>query len=98
MMFHIECLLLQPLWKFNLGDRIGDSLQNSRDADHFLDLCGEPLKVIIPIEYFPYVYFSDKQAVIFSPLEQKFPLDLHIGIEYLGRDGSLSDRAILRIA
>jgi hypothetical protein len=69
MMFHIERLLLQPFWKFDLWDRIRYTLQDSRNTDHLLNLCGKPLKVIIPIEYFPNVYFSHKQAVILSPLE-----------------------------
>lgn len=97
MMFHIKGLLLQPLGQLDLGYWIGDPLQDCRNADHLLDLRGKPLKVVIPIEDLPNIHISSQQGVVPRPLKQELPLDLHIRIEDLSGDGTLSHGAILRI-
>ena len=49
MMFHIKGLLLKPLRKLDLRHRVWYALKDGGNADHFLDLCGESLKVVIPV-------------------------------------------------
>jgi len=50
MMPHIESFLLQPLRQLNFRDRIRDTLKNGRNANHLLNLSGQPLEIVIPIE------------------------------------------------
>lgn len=49
MMLHIKGLLLKPLRKLDLRHRVWYALKDGGNADHFLDLCGESLKVVIPV-------------------------------------------------
>jgi hypothetical protein len=94
---HIKGLLLQPLRQLYLRDRVGNALQDCRNTDHLLNLRGQPLKVIIPIEDLPNIHIATQQGVISRPFEQEFTLDLHIRIEDLSRDGTLGNGTILRI-
>ena len=82
---------LQPLGQFNLFDGIREVLEDGRNADHFLNLGAESVKVVTPVQYILDVDLCLEQILVFCPFRQVILLDLWVRVKDLGGNCALSN-------
>lgn len=87
---------LEPFWKFDLFDWIGEVLKDGWNADHFLYLGTESLKIVSPIKDVLDVDVFFVEILIFSPHGKIFFLNFWISIKYLSRNCTFCNWFICR--
>jgi hypothetical protein len=87
----VVSLFLQPLGQFDFFDGVREVLEDGRNADHFLNLGAESVKVVTPIQDVLDVDFCLEQILVFCPFRQVILLDLWVRIKNLCGNSALSN-------
>jgi hypothetical protein len=82
---------LQPLRQFDLFDGVGEVLEDGRNADHFLDLGAESVKVVTPVQDVLDIDLCLEQILVFCPFRQVILLDLWVRVKDLSGNCALSN-------